>query len=351
LGVGRGAPPEKPDTIFVLRNNDIGDLIVVTPLFEALKSRFPAARVVAGVGDWNRSVLLNNPHVDEVIRINAPWHNQVVAKQGLVPALDYIRRSPEVAALARLRCDVGIDVLGSPFGSLLMLRTKMPWRIGRRGYAGGHTGVNRFIDHDPTMHVGREALLYAQMLGAQSLPDARPRIYLSSEELNEGNMRWRRIAKPDQLRIVIGPGGGFAAKCWPLSNYIALSRRLQLEESAQVMVVGGPKEASIGKEMNDAVRGVENLAGLTTLRETFALVACADLVFCNSSMLMHAAAAFQVPAVVLLGEHFESASAHAQLWGHADSVVLGKEAGRGVIASVQEALQQLRKLAPSPRSC
>jgi hypothetical protein len=49
--------PENPDSIFVLRNNDIGDLLVVTPLFEALRRRFPRVRIVAGIGDWNRPVL------------------------------------------------------------------------------------------------------------------------------------------------------------------------------------------------------------------------------------------------------------------------------------------------------
>ncbi len=36
-------PPASPRSIFVLRNNDLGDLLVVTPLFEALRRRIPEA--------------------------------------------------------------------------------------------------------------------------------------------------------------------------------------------------------------------------------------------------------------------------------------------------------------------
>jgi len=45
----------------------LADLLVSTPLFEALRTRFPAARIVAGIGDWNRPILQNNPYVTEVL--------------------------------------------------------------------------------------------------------------------------------------------------------------------------------------------------------------------------------------------------------------------------------------------
>jgi ADP-heptose:LPS heptosyltransferase len=35
--------------IFVLRNNDIGDLLVLTPLIEALKRTFRNAEILTGV--------------------------------------------------------------------------------------------------------------------------------------------------------------------------------------------------------------------------------------------------------------------------------------------------------------
>ena len=83
--------PDSPRSIFVLRNNDIGDLLVVTPLFEALRHRFPEAKIIAGIGSWNRDVLRDNPHVDEILPLNAPWHNGQVQPQNL-PAARVIGR-------------------------------------------------------------------------------------------------------------------------------------------------------------------------------------------------------------------------------------------------------------------
>ena len=41
--------------IFVLRNNDIGDVILTTPLFNALKQRFPNCCLHVGIGDMKSS--------------------------------------------------------------------------------------------------------------------------------------------------------------------------------------------------------------------------------------------------------------------------------------------------------
>src|SRR3954462_9423429 len=78
----RSGPLPPSPSIFVLRNNDIGDLLVTTPLFEALRRRFPASNIVAGVGRWNLETLSGNPHLSEVVEVNAPWNNKYVANQG-----------------------------------------------------------------------------------------------------------------------------------------------------------------------------------------------------------------------------------------------------------------------------
>ncbi len=317
--------PDEPRSIFVLRNNDIGDLLVVTPLFEALKRRFPNARIVAGVGSWNFDVLKRNPFVDEVLPVNAPWHNGQVRPQGMGPALRYILTSAEAAALARCRFDIGIDVLGSQFGALLMLRCGIPFRLGVKGYAGGHTAMQRVVEFDETLHVGAGALRFAALLGASELPENRPQIYLD-EPLQTGG------------HIVIAPGGGFPAKCWPVESFAALAASLS---GSPVVVIGGSKDREAGARIAQTGAHVRDQTGRLSLRETFALIASARLVICNSSMAMHAAAAFRRPAFVLLGEYFDSASRHAAQWGYAETRVLGKDAGRSCIWSPGEVFEQV----------
>ncbi|HEV8577583.1 MAG TPA: glycosyltransferase family 9 protein [Thermoanaerobaculia bacterium] len=339
--------PLEPRSIFVLRNNDIGDLLVVTPLFEALRQRFPLAYIAAGVGRWNLPCLQGNPYLSEVIVVDAPWFNKFVRGQSPLHALSWIYGSQPAREIARRGFDVGIDVLGSPWGSLLLIRAHIPWRLGVHGYAGGHTGAQACVQFDPWEHVCRSALRFAEMLGATDLPPCRPQIFLDPEERRMGEECWRGLfaERPDHpARVVIGPGGGLAVKCWPRESYAALAGLLARRAAVEIAIMSGPRDRETGAFVAAAAPGSRNLAGQLSLRETFALVAAADLVVCNSSMLMHVAAAFGKPTLVLLGASFSSARQHDAQWGYPDSChSLGRERGvREEVATPEEALSALR---------
>jgi len=319
---------ENTQSIFILRNNDLGDLLIITPLFEVLRRLFPNTYIVAGVGSWNVETLKLNPYISEILPINAPWHNKFVSQQSLPDALKYIAFSSESQELAKRRFDVGIDVLGSYFGSLLMMRAGIPYRLGVRGYGGGHTAVQRYVEFNEYEQVGRSALRFAEILGATDLPECKPQIFLSAAELELGERRWRSRSEENK-RIVLGPGGGFPEKCWPLENYIELVKMLNAIANLEVMIVGGKQDWQAGQQLASYSQGVQNFAGELTLRETFALVANADFVICNSSMLMHVAAAFSIPTVVLLGEYFNSTKQHQAQWGYEEIChIFGKESDR-----------------------
>ncbi|MEP6668727.1 MAG: glycosyltransferase family 9 protein [Chthoniobacter sp.] len=313
--------PENPGSIFVLRNNDIGDLLVISPLFEALHRRFPGAKIIAGIGSWNLDVLRDNPYVDEILPLNAPWHNGQIKPQHIAAAWRYIAGSGEAAALAQRKCDIGIDVLGSLQGSLLFMRAGIPWRLGVRGYAGGQSAAQQSIAFNENEHVGHAALRLAELLGANHLPENRPQIYLPTPP-------------PKHDAIVVAPGGGFAEKCWPLAHFAALVDRLAAQ---RVIVIGGPRDSAAGAALAQGRPHVEDRTARHSLRETFALIAGARAVVGNSSMAMHAAAAFRKPCLVLLGGYFQDAAQHAAQWAYPETRVLGRGPGHPEIWTPEEA--------------
>ena len=68
-----------------------------------------------------------------------------------------------------------------------------------------------------------------------------------------------------------------------------------------------------------------NLCGELSLRQSAAIVSLADFVICNTSLCMHLAGAFKIPALTLLGEWYESAELHHKQWGYPESIIKGKE--------------------------
>ena len=325
-----------PHSIFVLRNNDLGDLLGVTPMFAAIKKTWPACRLGVGVGDWSRPILENNPWIDEVLPANAPWHNKAITKQGVLAGLQYALFSSEASVLARQRFDAGIDPLGSTLGSLLMIRCRIPTRIGVQGYAGGHSANTVNVRFDLRRHVGCAALASAKTLGADihSIKTA-PQLFLTAKEDTLGEEAWTPPRK--RRRLIIAPGAGFLEKRWPLENFVSLTKLLLASSPTEILILGSREDAALAQQIeqktkNETTKGqslLRNLCGRTNLRETFAITARCDAVISNTSLLMHVAGAFGKPNLVLLGPWYESAVLHASQWAHENTVVLGRETSEG----------------------
>lgn len=340
------AMPAEPVSIFVLRSSDIGDLLVTTPLFRALRERFPSSRIAAGVGDWNREVLENNPYVDEIVAVNMPRYNKFVNPQRTRDFLNYVLWSPEVRAIAAQKYDIGVDIIGSYIGAFFLMRTGIPYRLGVKGFIGGHSAAQQTVQYNSHDHVGRASLRFAELLGATEIPESRPQLFLTEAEREAGIRHWSPCSSEGAAvpRVVVGPGGGFAEKCWPPEAFRELLERLTAQRPLEIVVVGGKQDEATGRMLAEAVPGTKNLAGKLSLRETFALTAASDLVLCNSSMLMHVAAAFRKQTFVFLGEHFASASQHQAQWGYPETCrVLGKDDGHPAVYTPSEAYSQISR--------
>lgn len=304
-----------PREILVLRPNDLGDLHTTTPVFAALRTRFPSSRIVAAVGSWATPVLANNPNVDEVVALDAPWNNKFVADQSWGAVRRFLSGSEQVGALRRRGgFDAGIDVLGSHIGSVLMMRAGVRFRVGVRGYRGGWSACQRYVRFSTDVHVARAALDQAALLGVTDPPPAIPQLFLSDAERTEAERLWG-ARTPGVARLIVGCGGGLEGKCWPADEMGAALARLA--PRAQAVLVGGAADRERGREIAARAGGTaRSLCGETSLRTTFALTAAADAVLTNASMLAHTAAAFRRPTVVVLGGMHRDRDAYDRLWGY-----------------------------------
>ena len=313
-------------SILILRNNGIGDLICITPLFKMLNIHFPEAKIIVGIGDWHENILDGNPYIDGVVRINAPWHNQFVSPLNKRHALHYILRSDEVRKLNKESFDIGLDIVGSKWGSLLFLKCGIPNRIGVKGYAGGHSACHASINYNSNCHITKAALKMGEKLGCDKLLDSKPEIFLTHDELRESELKWN--IKPSNGRIIIAPGGSFEEKCWGKQNFKELINMIIEETNHHIIEIGSNSEDTLTQTQYAHEKNIcnyHNLSGALSLRQSSAIVATCDVVVSNSSAAMHMAGAFSKPCIVLLGKWYDSAELHATQWGHKDTIVLGRE--------------------------
>jgi ADP-heptose:LPS heptosyltransferase len=168
--------------------------------------------------------------------------------------------------------------------------------------------------------------------------DPRPTIFLTKNEIRWAKDKWGE-KKSGTRHIIIAPGGGFPEKCWGDKNFTELTKLLIKNKHYQLCIIGS-KDDKNRISAHDSSQ-LTNLCGELNLRQSAAMVSLADFVVCNTSLCMHLAGAFKIPALTLLGEWYDSAELHQKQWGYPESTVKGKElkAFRNHICSVSEAYE------------
>lgn len=299
------------------------------------------------MGDWAKPLLENNPDIDEIIPCNAPWHNKQNCRypanspKTFLEGFYYSLFSKEVRRLRKLRFSHGIDVLGSRQGSWLLRSAGIPNRFGVKGYAGGDNWCKKCVSFKENRKVAEAALEFLKLLGSNEKIEPRPKIYLTEDEVKEARRRWN-TCDSKKKKIIIAPGGGFREKCWGDENFNNLTELILKETSLNISIIGSKEDrARIKVQESDRLK---NLCGSLNLRESAAMVSQSDFVITNSSLCMHLAGAFEVSALTLLGDWYESSKLHHLQWGHPEGKVLGQEVKSGINRTIEpiEAFQIMK---------
>jgi heptosyltransferase-2 len=149
------------------------------------------------------------------------------------------------------------------------------------------------------LRLGRRALAH---LGRATPADA------GAARLDVGERDRREAARlldalgmgPARDYAVVVPGAAYGpAKSWPPERFREAARELARE--LPVILLGGPGERRLCREIADAGGGVFDGAGRTSLGGFFALVEGARVLVANDSGAPHVAGALGVPTVVLFG--------------------------------------------------
>ena len=334
---------------FILRNNDLGDVLLATPLLKGLKTALPNSRVSIGVGNWAMPLLENNPYLDEVISCNAPWHNKQNCRfppnspKTFLEGLLYVLLSKESQYICSKEHSHGIDVLGSRQGSWLMRRARIPNRLGVKGYAGGHNWCTKYINFQEDRNVAKSGLKFLELMDTKVKVDPRPTIYLTKKEISDAEFYWGQ-GTACKKRIILAPGSGFPEKCWGNQNFSDLTNLLLENKIYQISIIGS-REDKKRISINDSPL-LTNFCGELSLRQSAAMVSQADFVISNSSLCMHLAGAFNKPSIIVLSSFYNSTELHKKQWGYSNSQIFGREASKGInkIVSPEFVLANMKEM-------
>jgi ADP-heptose:LPS heptosyltransferase len=109
-----------------------------------------------------------------------------------------------------------------------------------------------------------------------------------------------RRRRPDRPYVMLIPGGSAHRldKRWPVESYGRLARRMH-DRGFDILVIGGPQESALGREIQKHVPQARDLTGRTDFATVALFGADAALVVGNDTGPLHLAAAAGAPTVVL----------------------------------------------------
>lgn len=318
------------ERILLIKLSAIGDVIHTIPLLNALRRRYPAARI-----DWLSKPTPSEfvralPAVDEALvygenQTETPQYNW----DGFTHFVRLIRDHRFLAMLSRLRAaryDLVIDMQGQLRSGFVSMVTGAPVRIGfdrprkevwqeegrrlppgtiERAWKGAREGSWMAYTHRvrlPTldMHAIDRYLLVGDLLGVErAAPDFSIPIQPQAERRVDALLREHvgAMAKPP---IVMTPAALWETKRWQAEGFAAVARHF-LGQGYPVLLAGAPNEAEECRRIAAAAPGAVVLAGLTSLTELAALIRRSAIAVTNDSGPLHLTTALGQAVVAMFG--------------------------------------------------
>ena len=279
--------------ILVRGPNWTGDLVMSTPAFRALRKKFPADRITLQLRPGLEPLLAGSPWFDEIL-----------------PVASYRRGAAALwregrALRSAHRYDIGVCLPDSWSSALLMRAAGVRSICGYRR-AGRSPLLHRPVDPRPEWGrrrlVAREISALELMKAIGCEPDGtRLELFTSPEEEAQADRALAACGHAGPL-LVLAPGASFGpSKCWAPESFADVGDAA-VRAGARVAVVGTLEEAPRVRRVCDAMRAPAcALAGALDLGGFKALLRRADSLVCNDAGARHIAAAFGVPAAILLG--------------------------------------------------
>lgn len=302
----RGNPGALPDvaalgSILVIRTqNQLGDMLLATPAFRALRARAPQARL---------DLVASPANVDAVRESTRFDHVYVFDKREWV-------RDPTAAARFRGRLhaaayDLAIVLSTVDFSTTSVGLAALSGARRRCGRA-GERPAEREIAADayhwvlppptPRTHQTAANLELVAELGAHSA-DGAPEIFFSPAEAERGAQALDAAIGArgaGGLRIVFHPGAGKLPNRWPAERFGRTARALQ-SAGLRVCAACGPKEGDLLERMDAGAGAKIPRLPLLSVRELGGALACADLMIANDTGVMHLGAATGTHVLALFG--------------------------------------------------
>lgn len=343
-----------PLSILVIRRDNIGDLVCTTPLFQALRERFPSARIEALVNSYNAAVMSGHPSIDDV-HVYTKLKHRAPGQSALTVLW---RRAALLLRLRRRRFDcVIVAGRGGIARTVKLARGLRPRHIVAFADAQGRApaGVDLPIPlaRDPRHEVEETFSLLTPF----AIDGEPPSMCVVADPVDREHVLALLAAREWGVapwRIGIHISSRKPSNRWPEDRFVELIRRIHEREGAVFLLFWSPGDAATPTHPGDDMKARQMMAALgdvpvlayptARLEQLIAGLSMCDRVVCSDGGAMHIAAALGKPVLCFFGD---SDAVRWRPWGVRHQLLQPQSLNAADI-SVEQALAAFQSLKAQP---
>lgn len=290
--------------VLLIPKGFFGDIILTTPVFEALKVSAPTVHTTVLAPPQFVEFVRRDPHIDDVVVFDR--RKEYSGWKGLEACAKVLRER---------QFDVAYSFHRSPRTSVLLWRAGIATRVGYADASLSRLYTVRVKKTKAHHEVVRNLELVADALSpdiqaeVRALTTSGPSLVsdlfslrvpeLAVDEVSATILGYIGVQQP---YVVVAPGSAWETKQWSVNGFREVAAGL-VERGFRVAIVGAPDDSeacgAVAREQQVPEGSVVNLCGRTSLLELIHLIRHAKGVVCNDSLALHLASATKVPTVAV----------------------------------------------------
>lgn len=289
--------------VLVAKLRHHGDVLLASPVFSALRTALPLARIDALINRETLPMLEGHPAIDGFLTLDRAAKGRGL-KARLAEELRLLR------AIRSARYDLVINLTEGDRGRIAARVSGARIRVGTVPRGKRVRGYTHEVKRPTTVrHAVEQNLDALRRIGIFPESEARELHFAIPEDARQSvAQRLAAAGLGPQSYVLVHPASRWLFKCWPESKVAALVEALSARGLPVVMTAApdAREKAMVERILVGTTRThVLDLSGQVSLKELGALIDAAACVVTVDSVPMHIASALKRPVVALFGPSSE----------------------------------------------
>lgn len=297
--------PQSPKKILVIRLDHAGDMLITTPVFRALKTRFPGSELCVLCRPFVKELIETNKYVDNIFALEVPWFNRA-ASCGWLKTIIFLLN------LRKQNFDITIELHADPrniFAAFLVGGYRAGYAVRGFGFL-----LNKIVHFSAQKHIIEKNIDVVRAVGADT-NDSLDLFLTASDKKSTDLLLTRNSIKKF---ILVHPVPGRVEKQWSAVLWAELCEKLIAKYKLPIIISGAGKETGVAQDIISRLSGsakkhvVDFCGQINGLRVLGALCAKSQFIISTDTVVVHIARALNKKCVALYGP------TDPKIWGYED---------------------------------